>query len=289
MATFVLLQVQPLEPQAPAQSGDHAAKTQTQEKPRPQSTVINNMDNRQTCEECSKKDPVAAQDPDKWVRRGFWINSILTLVTLVVAGATWQQASAAKKQADYIVASERAWIDSKIPEQPIPGFMDEIEKKLDGWGLGIGIALRNTGKTACRVLDSHLRIDVVDSIDPKARPVIPNLPPEPIYRIPNDKPAKIAPRGTVWLPKKRFNYGAVIPRRYFMEKDLYGLRVADRVLCMYGFVEYEDAFKKKRVARFCYAYILIRADFAMTSEKTGELLMPPGFELSGPEAYNEST
>ena len=100
VAMFVLLQVQPLQPQSPAQSNNHAANTQAHQKPEPSTPVVVKVDNHVTCEECSNKDTIAAQDPYKWVRRGFWINFGLTSITLIIAGATWRQASAAKAAVD---------------------------------------------------------------------------------------------------------------------------------------------------------------------------------------------
>ncbi len=109
IAVSVLFQVQPLQPQAPSQPGDHPAQAQTQQNPEPQSAAINNADKRQTCEECGKKYPVATDDPDKWVRRGFWLNAGLTIITLIIAIAALLQANAAKMQAATEMDADRAW------------------------------------------------------------------------------------------------------------------------------------------------------------------------------------
>jgi hypothetical protein len=99
LALFVLLQAHPVRSQTPAQTGNHFTSTKVHKKPEPPPPVIVKVDNQVSCEECGKKDPMAQKDPDKWIRRGFYVNAGLMLITLIIAGATLLQANAAKTQA----------------------------------------------------------------------------------------------------------------------------------------------------------------------------------------------
>ncbi len=96
LAIAILLQVAPLLPKAPTQSGDHSPTAETQQQPETPPPVVVKTDNQVTSDESSKKDAIATEDPDEWVIRGFWINTALVLITLLIAIATLMQARAAK-------------------------------------------------------------------------------------------------------------------------------------------------------------------------------------------------
>ena len=200
------------------------------------------------------------------------------------AKAALVSADAARKSADAFMEGDRAWVTASI-HQPTLQDMN-IRDKTENWGLA-GLIFKNLGKTPSTITDSYVRYDFVPSISPDSFPILPKLPPEPDYGVEKER-AVIAAPGTVWMPRQKFDFCIVILKHDFRE-HLKQWEVSEKILCVYGFIDYIDAYKRPHTTRFCYAYLRIRAPLALMNEASGNLLFPPKFCLSGPEPYNRIT
>ena len=234
LAITVLLQVAPLQPQAPAQSGNHASNAKTQQQPETPPPFVVKADNQVTSDESNKKDSIATQDTDKWVKRGFGINVILTLITLVIAGATWLQANAAKDAADisrlsmvngdraFVSATKFRWLSHLYPQQ-------------DRYYWRIHFLWSNSGKTPTRRLrvraeyvirDSRLSEDFLFPLHSES------LDPQPL----------ISPNGVIGCTAAEIS-----------GDDLAAVQDGKKHLYIYGVARYFDVFPgtEEHVTKFC--------------------------------------
>lgn len=204
---------------------------------------------------------------------------------LISAKAATMSAAAASESAHAFMEGDRAWVTASI-HQPNPEDMN-IRGKAENWGLAVGLIFKNLGKTPSTITDSYVRYDFAPSINTNAVPILPSLPPEPDYSVEKERGVIVAP-GTVWMPRQKFDFCMVILKHDFAE-HLKEWEVSEKILCVYGFIDYLDAYKRSHTTRFCYAYLKIRAPLALMNEASGKMLFPPKFCLAGPEPYNRIT
>jgi hypothetical protein len=281
IAAFVLLQIAPLQQQTPGQPSGHHAKTQVKQEPL-EPTIINNVDNHQGHDEREEKNPVATQDPDKWVRRGFWINLILTLITLAVAIAAVLQAKAALKQANHIAASERAWILVKTVGGPKGGWYDPENPS---YAPGAAIEFAVYGNTPARLTDARLYlVNVPARIG--TEPLEPILPEVPDYPK-GPWNSEIPDNGRVLPPNDKFAVNIVLDPAVSTEDEFNKLWEWKNCVCLYGFVAYGDTFGVMHETRFCYVYEISRG--GVIADAAGNRLNPDRFRIGGPKGYNQAT
>jgi hypothetical protein len=215
------------------------------------------------------------------------LTAVIALAAIGQVAGVFVQASINHRQRLAYERSERAWLGSSI-YQPSAEQMDIRNLQANG-AVPITVTIENLGKTPARLVDSAMRTDIVDAVDQKSVPVKPKLPSERTYRIKEHPSPLIAEVGTVWMPQQKFVYQSVVPKSFFEKHGLDAWEISDKLLCVYGFVEYDDAFGERHVTRFCYAYERITTPYAFSDTKTGEPLFPPSFSISGPPSYNEAT
>ena len=316
------LEISAQSPRQPGKQPNHAQSNQSESHyvlpPSPSQGPINQavtIDHEDKGEE--------ARDHSK-TQTGYWeeafsppyaANWALVLIGLLAAGLAWftlrriadqaksgrDAANAAKDGAEAallnakaVMNAERAWVDVRIYYQPT---LEEMRKA--GGILGVTFKFINTGRTPAKIARSYIRAIVVDSLDPTKIPVIPKLEDEPVYGA-EGKESQVARKGDIWLPRNRFHFLVPIDKDRLFGQEFAAWRVGETVLCIYGFVEYLDAFQMsveelnsaqtpRHVTRFCYVYQFRREGGTLTNEKTGKSLFPAAFCVGGPEAYNRVT
>lgn len=157
-----------------------------------------------------------------------------TTATSKAAKAAERTAEAALRQADHMVASERAWImvdTGEIPDdfEPDPNALQYMELRP---------IVRNCGKTIARIKMISVRAHAV------TKPT--DLPVDPEYR------------GSVDLALLPLPPAAVIqPAKVMVDlRDFIGYREGRSLLYIYGFVDYQVLDIEERKTRFCFKYVV---------------------------------
>ncbi|HEX4022800.1 MAG TPA: hypothetical protein VHX63_16765 [Acidobacteriaceae bacterium] len=217
---------------------------------------------------------------------GIWV-AICTLKKVERQTKSGEKAAnAALLNAQAVMNAERAWITANI-HQPSREDM-RIREKAENWGLGIGLIFKNLGATPAKVVSSYVLAVMADSIDPDARPIAPKLPLDPDYTVKRGSAVIVGP-GVVWMPRQKFDFLCTLPKAFFLEGNLSKWEISEKALCIYGYIEYSDVFKRRHTTRFCFTYLPIRSEWPMVNEASGELFFPAAFCPSGPESYNDAT
>jgi hypothetical protein len=242
--------------------------------------------------EHSQKAENGKSNPPWWHVFFAWpegITALLVMLTLGVIGLqtleTRKAAEAALKQANHIVASERAWMSPHIIQ---PNYVDIMEAggKPYGWFLPIQVYITNRGKTPAVIISGLLDYSSELTVDAEAMPPLqPNLS-ETVRYI--NEPTKYPP-GSVYVSGDNPSLVRTIPREFLLRENA-SWRSREKCLCVKGFMEYRDVFNKKtHISRFCYAYQITQVGGGFTDETTGKQVFPPEFMKAGPDAYNEIT
>ena len=180
-------------------------------------------------------------------------------------------AEAAKRSADALINSERAWIvvDKTLPPpdmlmpQPSPGPLMVMT---------FGFTFRNCGKTIARPRDGRIRFHTVETS--KGLPAIPDYGAKSnVHEI---------PRGRIIAPNQTFGGGALLEERMLSHEQITAIKQHTLSLYIYGFIAYRDFVGDDQELRFCYVY---RFATGLILEGLDKDEFIPG----GPEAYNEST
>jgi hypothetical protein len=221
------------------------------------------------------------ETPPWWKRPEWWL-CILGVPTLGFIG--WQ-ARAAKVSADAVMRSERAWL---IPKIDHPAFSDVMspQTKQDGWHLPILVTISNRGKTPALVINRHITSSSELTVDRMATPLELKLPDRLPYAPIGKKGSKSA--AIFYAPEEPFFMYLAIPKETLAKERVDWIN-GERCLCVFGFVEYFDVFRKYHIARFCYAYQSLLPGGNLVNAITGEPAAPPEFQKAGPRIYNEST
>jgi hypothetical protein len=198
--------------------------------------------------------------------------------------AAREGAEATLKQANIAMNAERAWVTVKIL-QPDPKDV-RIWEQSDLYALGIPVHLENIGKTPARITDSYVRHIFVEAVDPNSVPAEPSLPEIPDYTA-DREPNRIIPKDGILMPNQTYDF-LITLRKELFEPHMADFKIANKLLCVYGFVRYESL-GKKRETRFSYVYLFNRPMGSLANQKTGELFFPPAYCAGGPPEYNKAT
>ena len=261
-----------LPPWAEAQEGTGRTATKSSDKADP--PAITYVDNRRN--ETKAQDP-QNKPPNRYISPE-WALVIVGIITFIVIG--WQSAEthraatasktsaeAALKQADHMVASERAWIvesinfPNKIPRQP----------KTGSAGLVVGIViLQNSGRQPAFLRTMETRFHVAES-----------LPSEPTFRF-----KKVFDDGYVLAPQETAKIRVLLEEGSFDDEDADRIEVGRDMagspvgLYLYGRVVYETLCISRENS-FCYTWKNLMG-IVLEGDK-------PGLQKEGPKGYNKQT
>ncbi len=174
--------------------------------------------------------------------------------TRKAAQAAKNSADAALKQANHIVTSERAWIIANLDTAPSAVDADVPVK--------IFPKIRNAGKTPAFLIEKSESSQTLDSGT--------SLPDGPIYPTPEKwegDGVPLAPNEVLPIFLRGIEFDRT-PREMFLH---------GKVVWVWGYVKYRDAFENDRETRYCYSY-----EIASTLEMIA-------YYLVGPTAYNRTT
>jgi hypothetical protein len=208
----------------------------------------------------------------------------LTLIVIAWQSAeTRAAADAAADSAEAAMRAARAWISVSLT-QPAVDDMKNITERPNDWFTGIGVHFECIGDTPARVRSSKILAKLTDVIEDYTQTIKPKLPDEPDY----EKGLEVVQSDTVWMPGQKYGYFAHLPRQFFPALTL-EFDIGEQALCLYGFVEYWDAFEKKsHITRFCYVYQPFPPGSDLT-DGDGKIMFSPEFRVGGPSAYNKTT
>ena len=269
-AAAVVLQIAPLYISNPAETHGARHGAQNQEDTPRATQIINNVDNRQRCDKCKQENPVPGADPDKWVRRGFYLNVGLLVATFVIAIVGAIQSKASLLQANHLVDFERAWILESIsfPFDKVPyQWAGVASEKIPT----VSVRIKNQGKSVARIRDFRLRFHTFPG-DGKM-PSLPNY-------TGTTKPQELGLNGIMQAPTEESDMPVMLEDLTLSREMADKIERRELGLWLYGFVEYETL-GKKCTTQFCYVWTRT-ARIASDASKAG-------LRKGGPEAYNRTT
>jgi hypothetical protein len=279
VVALILLQVTPLHPQTPTKPDDHQQNAQRHQNPESSSTIINTLDNHVGCGECSKKKTVPPQDPDKWVRRGFWINFGLVIITLVIAGTSFFQASAAKLSAKAVMLSERAWL---LPDGEKIGMLTLIPSDSQTnprkFPVACSIVLKNCGNTPAFAIKWEFELRMGESKE---------IPPS--FDIYKDK-STLSMEGQTPFPIgpgwPGYAQAALSPQEYISTAEKAEIDAGTKHVWLCGIVQYRDVFEHRRFLRTRGNLHETKVCLRYMARSDGSAGM---WVLGGPSGYNQAT
>jgi len=279
LALFVVLQVPPLQPQAPAQSGNHTANTQGQQKPEQSPAPAVMVNKRESGDKGSDKDPVATQDPDKWVRRGFWINAGLTVITLIIAVATLLQAFSSKKSATAQMNADRAWVLIHGIRNPPP-----LDQCRGTTAPGIVYEVKVCGNTPARIVRERYRCRIVPAV-PGSTPPEPQIEPVPTYK---SEASHFGVDDIVRATGTHWGVSIASESGILTFPEFLDLQAERSFLVAYGCIEYKDAFGRDGITKFFNIYRFASGG-VMTSPDGTRLSPDSGFRTENRPGYSQTT
>jgi hypothetical protein len=259
---FVTQPLPPLPRQAPDEQANHTHKEPTEANKRKQATdpadwarvgMGGETNTYNTYNFASDTHPESAKQADPWTK-GYTLAAIydvLTALLVVVAAGTgwviWKQtietrkaAEAAKKSANALIESERAWLTAEVknPDEPTP----------DSRIIWIEIPITNNGRTSARikkVMVTSKLIPFPESIGgrPGQLPEFPEYEPERTIEL-EGRDIIIAPTDTL-----RHMHVFIWPAEWIRVKE------RQKSLYVYGSIEYSDTIRNlEHTTRFCSIY-----------------------------------
>jgi hypothetical protein len=187
--------------------------------------------------------------------------------------ATQASAEATRQQAEIASNSQRSWIIPKSVSKP----------DLSGtWIMKVSCEFEVYGSSPVRVYESQIIFDFFPAIPVgNTGEVIPDLPENPDYGEESTTLTDSPEMGQVWAPGSQITVGPMLKGAIAKPEQLQALKEGKNVLCLYGFINYRDAFDKSkmRTTRFCY----ICGKKGVLETKYEEY-----FVLGGPPEYNEA-
>ncbi len=208
-----------------------------------------------------------------YVKPEWWLCIIGAVTFLVVGWQAYTTARAAKATEDAVgvaINSQRSWIVAKGIEVPKLIGLQEIHARCHFEVFGASpVKICKAGY--CFKLTATRKSVQTDGIEP-------DLSDEPEFEL--ETTILEAPDiGSVKPPRARFD---VVYRFQELEAgDNDAVKQGKKALCLYGYIQYRDAFAKAiiRETRFCY--ICAGKDFLDSREAT--------FIIGGPDSYNRVT
>jgi hypothetical protein len=204
-----------------------------------------------------------------------WILLAITARGLWVANKSLKVLA---RQTDAQMNAERAWLlvtgvvsPELLCQVNNPEYIPEITYHLEV-----------AGRTPARVTNSGFRFHILPA---KAG----TIPPQPDLAERRDYrsvlPLPAIPK-TVLAPSTKFDVVSAHEDGSVNSVIHDSLEANRFFMCAYGFIEYEDAFKRKGVTRFCFVY-RIKPGWNLRDD-AGHFIRPNVFEVGGPESYTET-
>ncbi len=203
-------------------------------------------------------------------------NWALVIVGGIAGYLAWRTVRAVQLQAAAQMDSDRAWILVSVGTQS-----REPHAVLNAVMAGVFCEVAVVGNTPARILSEKYRYRVIPQVKGAAG-LTPELEKVPVYLPENEvrnNPIFLAP-------------GDKSPRHVQLEAPRdWGEAVAtisllQSVLCVYGRIEYEDAFKRHAVTQFCAIYYPRLGSVTLENHTEAKI---GGFGIDGPEGYNYNT
>jgi hypothetical protein len=223
-----------------------------------------------------KEQPSTQNQSHNWNHWGeaFWPATLSNWVLAALAlwaGYTALKAIRSQKEAD------RAWITVKgifNLMQPIdsPGFVPSAVYDIEV-----------TGNSPVRIIRERFRCRVVPVI-PGNQPVQPLLEKTQTFK----SEEGMFPRNSVNPSGYRYYIPVPLESKQPLTPDeLTDLRDGKKILCAYGCIEYEDAFRHPHYTRVCSVYRFNTGEGL--TDRDGKKIDPSGFRVGGPNEYNDYT
>jgi hypothetical protein len=199
-----------------------------------------------------------------------WSNWALAVLALWAGYMAW-------KAIRFQKATDRAWITVKgifNLSQPIdsPGYVPSAIYDIEV-----------TGNPPVRIIRERFRCRIVPVI-PGTNPAQPLLEKTQTFK----SEEGIFPRGSV--NPSGYRYQIPAPLEYgkpLTPEELIDLRNGKKILCAYGCIEYQDAFRHPHYTRVCSVYRFYMGE-GMT-DRDGKKIDPSGFRVSLTKGYNDYT
>jgi hypothetical protein len=157
---------------------------------------------------------------------------------------TRQSAQAARKQAEHMIASERAWLTIR---SSMAGYVPKhYDDQWRFWWI-----IDNTGDTPARIVETQCLYEIVKHTELLNFPDVPKYP-EPIklnsFLVPPG--GKVDYNTFIRAPDRR----AIKPSEMGVD-EVKAIEIEYRQLRVYGYVRYLDVFNEERESRFCEYYV----------------------------------
>ncbi|HVN06727.1 MAG TPA: hypothetical protein VMT86_20050 [Bryobacteraceae bacterium] len=194
------------------------------------------------------------------------------------------QCAAMERQVDAIIAGGRAWVVVNRVGGPETSQHRWYMPELPQYMPGMAFEFKVLGNTPVIIRDARFNLLPVPVKD-GTNPTQPDLPVVPDYTGRARSP-EIPDNGRVIAPGATFQIMVGLPNT-LTPQEWESMRDFQTLMCAHGFIQYEDAFNRKRETAVCYIYRL-QAGGVITATD-GTVLNPDRFEIGGPAEYNRTT
>jgi hypothetical protein len=268
----------PLQQKKISQTANHARESGNPQATTPKSAI--NIQQYEDLQDDPTKGKKHNHDYELW---GLVVNAVLVIVTAVIAGIALIQAIAAKRAVKAQMDSDRSWIIINKIGNPEGLYIPE-----KAYIPGILYVFKVSGNTIVRIRNLGFRFHPVPRKPGIGRPE-PDLEAVPNYSEPRgQRPTLEIPEGgMVIAPDGTFTVDDFLESAFLEAEEFEELKRGEKVMCAYGFVEYNDAFDRPiGMTRFCFIYDFQFGGVFRTPD--GTVLNPAGFRPGGPSAYHET-
>lgn len=200
-----------------------------------------------------------------------WIDKLNAASTAVIAFFTIALFWGIFYQASNTRNVERAWIIKEGLSSPA-GLDNFSPTYINPAQMRVTLALKNNGRTPAKITESSASFELVDAEG--------GLPDSPLYR-PEASSSKYPKGGLIVVPNDvvTVDIDYADGKKRFEPADFQKLRDGLKVLAIWGFVAYRDAFERPHKLCFCYLYKPRKEANVWRGE----------FKLDGPSGYNRHT
>jgi hypothetical protein len=224
----------------------------------------------------------ADKQPSRWYtpfeRPDWWLVVIAAFTGGVIGWQSWEtrkSANAALKSAKAQMDADRAWVTSNAIGNPIQPL------NTPRYTPGVVYLIEVTGNSPVIIIRERFRCRIVPVVD-GTNPVEPLLEEIPTFKSEEGMfPDTVRPAGNKYNIPVNLESGPITQSQWSDLQD------GKTVLCAYGCIEYEDAFRRPHHTRVCSIYH--SGDGGVFESPDGTRLNPPSFRIGGPKTYNEYT
>jgi hypothetical protein len=231
----------PLNPKGESQSTHHEKDANKQNTVPQQTVTVNCPNGYESQEKGQEKDTIAAKGQYDYSALGFRVNLFLVIITLVIAAASLIQAFAAKRSAEAVMRSERAWI---LPDGdkiglptlvPVPPDLPENARKTPVY---CPIGLRNCGNTPASAIKWEFELRIGES---KETP--------PSFEIYERKPTPSMEGQTPFpIGQDRLGHAVAVlkPYQYISVAEKLEIDAGNKIIWLCGVARYYDVFRRRK-------------------------------------------